>query len=43
MGGDMAAPDMGADAGGDMGEPEVTGMPEEPTEEPVPAVGRSKR
>jgi hypothetical protein len=41
MGGDMAAPEMGADA--DMAEPELTGMPEEPTEEPVPAVGRSKR
>ena len=39
--GDMAAPEMGADA--DMAEPELTGMPEEPTEEPVPAVGRSKR
>jgi len=44
MGGDMAAPDMGTDMGGDMAAPDMgADMPEEPTEEPVPAVGRSKR
>jgi hypothetical protein len=41
MGGDMAAPDMGAEAGGDMAAPDMSA--EEPAEEPVPAVGRSKR
>lgn len=39
-GGDMGAPEMGGDMGAGQPEPE---MPLEPSEEPVPAVGRGKR